>query len=135
MRGYQLVSGSSGVYRAEEARLSQGVLDTGHRGYTGAGFVNLSDAAGSHAEWTLHSAAAASATLTVRYANGTAAGRPMDVTVNGARAAAVSFPPTADWDTWAATSLPVALRAGTNTVRLTATGAAGGPNLDRIELR
>lgn len=133
MRGYQLVSGGSGVYQAEEARISRGTVDADHAGYSGTGFVNLGNAAGSYAEWTVRAAAASGATLDLTYANGAAADRPMDITVNGTRiAAGHPFPPTAGWDTWATSSLPVALKAGANTVRVTSTTADGGPNLDRI---
>ncbi|WP_231978672.1 carbohydrate-binding protein [Streptomyces sp. TLI_053] len=136
MRGYQLVSGSSGVYRADEARVPQGTLDTDHAGHSGAGFVNLSNTPGSYAEWTVRAAAASTASLELRYANGTTADRPMDISVNGTRiAAARPFPPTADWDTWTTSTLPVSLKSGANTVRFTSTTADGGPNLDRITVR
>ncbi|WP_180290802.1 carbohydrate-binding protein [Streptomyces sp. TLI_171] len=135
MRGYQLVSGSSGVYQAEEARISQGVVENNHTGYSGTGFVNLANTAGSYAEWTIQSGSAAGATLDLRYANGTTVDRPMDIAVNGTRVATGrSFPPTANWDTWATTSLPITLKAGANTVRATSTTADGGPNLDRITI-
>ncbi|WP_457032715.1 carbohydrate-binding protein [Kitasatospora sp. P5_F3] len=135
MRGYQLVSGTSGVYQAEEARISQGTVDSDHLGYSGAGFVNLDNLAGSYAEWTVEAGAAAGAVLDLRYANGTTANRPMDITVNGALAAGGrAFNPTGNWDTWATSSLPVTLRAGTNTIRATSATAEGGPNLDQINL-
>ncbi|MGY0465872.1 carbohydrate-binding protein [Kitasatospora sp. cg17-2] len=136
MRGYQLVDGPSGVYRADEARVSRGTVDTDHTGHSGAGFVNLENVQGSYAEWTVRAAAASTASLELRYANGTAADRPMDVSVNGTRiAAGRAFPPTANWDTWATAALPVSLKAGVNTVRFTSTTAEGGPNLDRITVR
>ncbi|MEV0194679.1 carbohydrate-binding protein [Kitasatospora purpeofusca] len=136
MRGYQLVDGSSGVYRADEARVQQGTVDTDHTGHSGTGFVNLDNTPGSCAEWTVVAAAASTASLELRYANGSAADRPMDIAVNGTRiAAGRTFPPTANWDTWATAALPVSLKAGANTVRFTSTTAAGGPNLDRITVR
>lgn len=136
MRGYQLVAGPSGVYRADEARVPRGTVDTDHAGHSGAGFVNLENTQGSYAEWTVPAAAASTASLELRYANGTAADRPMDIAVNGTRiAAGRAFPPTANWDTWATAALPVSLKAGANTVRFTSTTADGGPNLDRITVR
>ncbi|MFB8198871.1 carbohydrate-binding protein [Kitasatospora purpeofusca] len=136
MRGYQLVAGPSGVFRADEARVSQGTVDTDHGGHSGTGFVNLENTPGSYAEWTVRAAAASTASLELRYANGTAADRPMDIAVNGTRVAAGrTFPPTANWDTWATAALPVSLKAGANTVRFTSTTADGGPNLDRITVR
>ncbi|MFJ8431079.1 carbohydrate-binding protein [Kitasatospora sp. NPDC094019] len=136
MRGYQLVAAPSGVFRADEAQVSRGTLDTDHTGHSRTGFVNLENTPGSYAEWTVPAAAASTASLDLRYANGTATARPMDISVNGTRiAAGRAFPPTANWDTWATATLPVSLKAGANTVRFTSTTADGGPNLDRITVR
>ncbi|MFJ3793390.1 carbohydrate-binding protein [Kitasatospora sp. NPDC090091] len=136
MRGYQLVSGSSGVYQAEEARIVQGTIDTNHTGFSGSGFLNLANSTGSYAEWTVPAGAASTAVLDLTYANGTGTDRPMDVTVNGARVATGRvFAPTAGWDTWSTASLPISLKAGANTVRVSSTTADGGPNLDRITVR
>ncbi|WP_329128125.1 carbohydrate-binding protein [Streptomyces sp. NBC_01465] len=135
MRGYQLASGGSGVYQAEEARISQGAVESNHLGFNGTGFVNYDNITGSYAEWTVESSAAAGAVLALRYANGTTANRPMDISVNGTVVSAGRpFNPTADWDTWATSSLAVALKSGTNTIRATAATADGGPNVDQITI-
>jgi hypothetical protein len=47
----------------------------------------------------------------------------------------VSFPPTANWDTWATAEVTAPFVAGANTVRLTASTADGGPNLDSLNIR
>ncbi|MEV4616147.1 carbohydrate-binding protein [Kitasatospora sp. NPDC049258] len=136
MRGYQLVSGSSGVYQAEEARISQGTVESEHSGHSGSGYVNLADTKGSYLEWTVESGAPAGAALDLRHANGSPTDRPMDISVNGAVVGAGRpFGPTGSWDTWATSTLPITLRAGTNTIRATTASAAGGPNLDRITVR
>jgi hypothetical protein len=133
MRGYQLVDGTSGTYQAEDARISQGVIESNHLGYTGTGFVNYDNVAGSYVEWTVDSTAATGANLALRYANGTTVNRPMSITVNGATVASnVAFNPTTNWDTWATNSLTVPLKSGTNTIRATATTSNGGPNVDKI---
>ncbi|MEV6206680.1 carbohydrate-binding protein [Kitasatospora sp. NPDC051914] len=135
MRGYQLVSGASGVFRAEEARLHRGRTDTEHPGYSGAAYAVLEEGAGGQAEWEVEAAAPASATLALRYANGGTADRPMDIAVNGTRVvAARPFRPTGGWGSWATVSVPITLRTGANTVRVTAATAAGGPHLDRIAI-
>ena len=56
----------------------------------------------------------------------------MNLTVNGALVSTPAFGPTANWDTWSTTSVTVSLTPGTNRVRLTATTAGGGPNLDKL---
>ena len=122
-------------YEAENATISQGLVESNHTGFSGTGFVNNDNVAGSYTEWTVTAAGAGSATLTIRYANGTTTNRPMDIRVNGAVVAAGrAFNGTGGWDTWATSTLSVPLAAGTNTIRVTATTANGGPNLDYIDL-
>ncbi|MFJ5032651.1 PQQ-dependent sugar dehydrogenase [Streptomyces sp. NPDC088560] len=122
-------------FQAEDALISQGTIATNHTGYTGTGFVDYTNVKGSSVEFTVSAATAGPASLTLRYANGTPTDRPMDLSVNGTVAApAVSFPATTDWNTWAAKTVNVQLKAGTNTIRATATTDNGGPNLDRLSL-
>ncbi|MFF4549368.1 glycosyl hydrolase family 8 [Streptomyces sp. NPDC001406] len=119
--------------QAEDATLSQGTVATNHTGFTGSGFVDYTNVAGSYVEFTVDAAASGQSALTFRYANGTTADRPMNISVNGTVVASgVSFPPTANWDTWATKTVNVTLNAGSNKVRATATAATGGPNLDRL---
>ncbi|MFI7293234.1 PQQ-dependent sugar dehydrogenase [Streptomyces sp. NPDC050121] len=122
-------------HQAENAVVSQGTVATNHTGYTGTGFVDYTNIKGSYVEFTVSAAAAGTSSLTLRYANGTAVDRPMDVSVGGTVVASgVSFPATADWNTWASKSLDIPLTAGTNKIRATATTDNGGPNLDRISI-
>ncbi|MFI1027011.1 PQQ-dependent sugar dehydrogenase [Streptomyces sp. NPDC020951] len=122
-------------YQAENAAISQGAVATNHAGYTGTGFVDYTNVKGSYVEFTVSAAAAGTSSLTFRYANGTAVDRPMDISVGGTVVASgVSFPATADWDTWVTKSVDVRLAAGSNKIRATATTDNGGPNLDRISV-
>jgi hypothetical protein len=127
------VSGAGPDYQAEDAMISQGVVEANHLGYTGTGFVNYDNVIGSYVQWTVTADQAGPAGLTLRYANGTTANRPMDITVNGALVAdELAFGPTADWDTWQTTTVTATLAAGANTVRASATTTGGGPNVDRL---
>ncbi|MCX4695417.1 cellulase family glycosylhydrolase [Streptomyces sp. NBC_01408] len=121
------------THEAENARASQGLTESNHAGFTGSGFVNYDNTTGSYVEWTVNAAQAGNAGLTLRYANGTTANRPMTITVNGtAVATGKAFNGTGAWTSWATTALTAALRAGTNTIRATATTAGGGPNVDHL---
>ncbi len=134
MRAYQQV-GSPTRYEAENARISQGTVATNHTGFTGTGFVDMTNVVGSYVEWTVNAAAAGTGVLGIRYANGTTTNRPMDIRVNGAVVAAGrAFNGTGSWDTWATSTLNVPLNGGTNTIRATATTSNGGPNLDHIQI-
>jgi endoglucanase len=120
-------------YQAETASISQGVVESNHAGFTGAGFVNYDNVAGSYVQWSATAAQAGAATLTLRFANGTTANRSMDITVNGTLVGDdVAFGGTGAWTTWQTVSLTVTLAAGTNTIRATAATANGGPNMDRL---
>jgi hypothetical protein len=121
-------------FEAENATLHLAVVATNHTGFTGTGFVDYNAAAGSYVQWTVTPAAAGSVTLAFRYANGSTANRPMNITVNGGTAKAVNFPGTGSWNTWATAKVTMTLKAGSNTIRATATTAAGGPNTDWLEL-
>ncbi|MFE7129786.1 carbohydrate-binding protein [Streptomyces sp. NPDC057638] len=129
-------SGGSVRYEAEGARYTAGsTVDSNHGGFSGTGFVNTPNAAGAYVEWSVASPVARTATLTFRYANGTTADRPMDVSVNGSVVAAGrSFGPTGAWTGWTDVTLTVPLTAGTNTIRTTATTGNGAPNLDHLEV-
>lgn len=122
-------------YQAENATIDQGVVESNHAGYTGAGFVNLDNVVGSSVEFSVNSATAGPASLTLRFANGTTTDRPMSITVNGTTLVeARSFPGTGAWTTWQEGTLNATLSAGANTVRFTSTTVNGGPNLDRLRV-
>ena len=121
-------------HEAENATISQGVVESNWPGFSGTGFVNYDNVAGSYLQWTVNAAQAGVAALTFRYANGSTANRPMDITAGGTLYAdELAFPPTGAWSTWQTATAMVALNAGTNTIRATATTATGGPNVDFLE--
>jgi hypothetical protein len=121
-------------YEAESA-VCQGTVDSNWPGFSGTGFCNTTNAVGASVEWTVNAVAAGSATLRFRFANGTTAGRPMDIFVNGTLVAdELAFPPTGAWATWQTVTVTADLGAGANTIRATATTANGGPNTDYLEV-
>ena len=123
------------TYQAESAKIYRGVLETVYSGFSGSAYVNTNQEAGSYVEWLVTVPQAVTATLIIRFANGSTANRPMAVRVNGAVVdSALSFMPTGAWPSWATRSLTAVLHAGTNTIRLTSTTANGGPNIDLLEL-
>ncbi|MCT9928999.1 carbohydrate-binding protein [Planotetraspora sp. A-T 1434] len=122
-------------YEAESATISQGVVESNHLNYSGTGFVNGDNIAASYTEFTVNAPSAGTATLTLRFANGTTADRPADIAVNGTVVQAGHvFPATANWDTWQDYTFTAPVTAGANKVRVTATGAGGNPNLDYLDL-
>jgi hypothetical protein len=121
-------------YEAEAATISQGRVETNHAGFSGSGFVDGVNVAGSFVQWSATVPASGSATLKFRFANGTAAGRPAAITVNGVTVQTLTFPSTGSWDTWQTVTVTATLTAGANTVRAAGTTADGPPNLDYLEV-
>ncbi|WP_051366963.1 glycosyl hydrolase family 95 catalytic domain-containing protein [Hamadaea tsunoensis] len=122
-------------HEAENATITQGVVEFNHPGFSGTGFVNGDNAVGASVQWSVTAVAAGPHTLRIRYANGTTVDRPMSISVNGTvLVAAQSFPSTGTWEGWATLTLTATLAAGSNTVRLAATTVNGGPNLDYLEI-
>ncbi|MFG6201577.1 GDSL-type esterase/lipase family protein [Nonomuraea sp. JJY05] len=121
-------------YEVESApAVCSGAIAANHSGYSGSGFCDTPNAVGSAVQFTIDSPAAA--TLSIRYANGTTADRPADISVNGAVVQpGAGFESTGTWDAWTTRSLPVQLNVGTNTVRLAATTAGGLANIDYLDV-
>jgi len=119
------------VYEAEAATLFHAVVEKTNTGYSGTGYVNYDDEAGSYVEWTVNADRAGTQKATFRFSVATAAARPMDISVNGTVVlAGTSFPSTGGGAGWQMLSVRVPLRAGVNTIRATATAASGGPHVD-----
>jgi alpha-L-fucosidase len=122
------------TFEAEDA-VCQGTIDANHAGFTGSGFCNTDNAVGASVEWTVPADTAGNVPATIRFANSTTANRPMDITVNGVLVSGgLNFGSTVDWTSWTTTTITVPLKAGSNTVRATATTANGGPNLDNLTI-
>ena len=122
-------------YEAEASpAVCTGTIDSDWVGFSGSGFCNGDNGTGGYAQFTVNASAAGTATLRVRFANGTASARAAGLVVNGATAGTVSFEGTGAWSTWATKTLTVPLRSGSNTVRLNPTASAGLPNIDYVDV-
>ena len=122
-------------YEAESSpAVCTGTIDTNWAGYSGSGFCNGTNATSGFVQFTVDAAAAGTATVAVRFANGTTTSRPADVVVNGSTAQSAPFAGTGAWSTWSSTALTVSLPAGASTIRLTPTTSTGLPNIDHLEV-
>jgi hypothetical protein len=120
------------LLEAEQAVLNGPVVASNHAGFTGSGFADYINPSGDYIEWTVNAATAGSFSLKFRYANGSTANRPLQLTVNGSTVNAnLAFNVTGDWATWLVSSATANLVQGTNKIRLTATGSSG-PNTDNL---
>ncbi|MFD6951024.1 silent information regulator protein Sir2 [Nocardiopsis sp. TSRI0078] len=137
-----LVALSAGAAQAETTRyeaesspaVCTGTIDSDWSGYSGSGFCNGTNQDGAYAQFVVNAPASGTATLTVRFANGTGTARPADVEVNGSTVTSASFEGTGAWDRWTTKALTVPLRSGGNTVRLDPTSGNGLPNIDHLDV-
>nr|WP_042191855.1 PQQ-dependent sugar dehydrogenase [Kibdelosporangium sp. MJ126-NF4]CEL20327.1 FIG01133694: hypothetical protein [Kibdelosporangium sp. MJ126-NF4]CTQ97552.1 FIG01133694: hypothetical protein [Kibdelosporangium sp. MJ126-NF4] len=121
-------------HEAEDATIAQGVVESNHAGFSGRGFVNYDNVAGSSVEWTVNGPGAVD--LVLRYANGTTVNRPMDIAVNGTVVSAgLAFEGTGAWTTWQTATVKATLTAGPNKIKAAATTANGGPNTDKLTVQ
>ncbi|MGW7530907.1 TIM-barrel domain-containing protein [Amycolatopsis sp. NPDC054798] len=121
---------------AEQLRLNGPGAATDHRGYTGdgfaAGFINPGDSL------AFRVTAPGDQQLDLRYANGTGGDgqhttRTLSVLVDGTNARTVTLPTTADWDTWALATVPIALPAGQHQITVKRdTADSGNVNIDSL---
>ncbi|MEU6880796.1 CBM35 domain-containing protein [Streptomyces sp. NPDC046712] len=126
---------ASTLYEAETSpAVCTGTIDSDWSGFSGSGFCNGTNATGAHAQFTVNAPAAGTATLAVRFANGTTTARPAGLVVNGSTVQTPSFEATGAWSTWTTKTLTVTLNAGSNTIRLTPTTSAGLPNIDSLNV-
>jgi hypothetical protein len=123
------------TYEAEQALVTGAVVSKGHAGYRGSGFVDYVNAGGDAVEFTVQAPSAGWYDLSFRYANGGASDRAMALSVDGQSVSGgVTFARTGSWTQWRSAVSTVQLHAGSNTVRLTASGQSG-PNLDSLTVR
>jgi lysophospholipase L1-like esterase len=130
-----VAAAASTRYEAEAAPATcAGTIDSNHTGFSGTGFCNADNAIGAAAQFTVNASAAGTATLGIRFANGTTTVRPADVVVNGSRVAGVSFEGTGAWTTWVTKTLTLSVNSGSNTIRFSPTAADGLANIDYLEV-
>ncbi|MFD2796517.1 carbohydrate-binding protein [Promicromonospora vindobonensis] len=122
-------------YEAEDTvAVCDGVIESNHVGHSGSGFCNTDNAVGATVEFRVDAAAAGAMTLVFGYANGGTDSRPGEVLVNGGSVRTAQFGATGAWTSWATQTVTAQLDPGANTVRLQATGAAGLPNVDYLDV-
>lgn len=122
-------------YEAETApAVCTGAIETEWAGYSGSGFCNATNATGAYAQFTVTAPAAGTATVAVRFANGTTTARTASIIVNGTTVSTASFEGTSTWTGWTTKTLTVPVNSGSNTIRLNPTTAAGLPNVDHLDV-
>ncbi len=133
--------GTGGVTYGTEALIEEeqlgfcsvdGVVEATNLGFSGTGYANTDNAAGTAIEWAVRIGESGPYTLDFTYANA-GADRSANVLVDEATVGTgLSFPATADWTTWSTVSTSVTLDAGYHHLALAATSAEGLANIDHV---
>ena len=126
---------ASSTYQGEANTAMSGVIiTTNQTGYTGTGFADYGGN-GTWIEWNnVWAQVTGAGTMVITYANGAAANRQCDVTINGTSVGNVAFTSSTGWNRWATATITGNFKAGYNTVRITANTTNGGPNIDKMDV-
>ncbi|NUT20704.1 MAG: carbohydrate-binding protein [Hamadaea sp.] len=122
---------SGQAYEVESAFFSGGVTTaTSVSGYTGTGYVTGFTAVGARVIRTVNLPSAATAAVTLRYANSTGSAKTLSAYVNGVKAGQISL---AAGSGWLTASQNLGLRAGLNLIGYQYdSGDSGGVQLDNV---
>ncbi len=123
------------VYYACDGEIYQGVTETVNGGFLGQSYVNYDNVTGSALTMTVNAPEEGNYLVTVRFANGTEAARPLSLFVNGSDSYYfMNFGGTGAWTEWKENQIVVSLKAGENKIKMVATTANGGPNVDLLKV-
>lgn len=111
-----------------------GIIESEHAGYTGAGYANTDNANGNGIDYRVNILAPGTYLFTFRYAG--TSDRPADLIVDGVtEVSGIEFDSTGDWTVWETTaSVAVTLAAGIKNIRLEAITAEGLANIDDMQI-
>lgn len=111
-----------------------GIVETEHKGFTGAGYINTTNNINMSAVWSVTAKADQEYAVKVRFADGGSANRPGDYLVNGTKVGTLDVSPTGSWATYKDSAVTkLHLHKGKNTITLKATTDNGLPNIDYIQ--
>ncbi len=126
---------TSTVYDGCSASIVTGSCDTENSGYTGSGYANTDNSTGTYVEWTnVVVSATKNYNCIIRFANGGANSRPVNVSVNDSVQTSLSFESTGNWTTWSTKSCSLYFNSDTNKVKLVGTNSESCPNIDKLEV-
>lgn len=118
---------------ASQARTSADAeVRTAQPDHTGSGFLDIEPDTGGWVEWPLNVKTAGMYDIEVRFANGDANQRVVDLTVGGSTES-FAFPPTGDWHLWQTKTVRRELPGGGTSLRIESTGDDAA-HIDRIRL-
>lgn len=126
---------SGATYPAVMANYNSGFHENTNVGSEYPEYLNLENSTLSGVTFALNAPAEGNYILTLKYANGGNADRPMLVSLNStADVWMLSFLTTGGWTAWVEQTIVLPLKAGVNYVTLHSTTSDGGPNYDYLRM-
>jgi beta-galactosidase len=127
-----------GGEQAEDAEFSGGSKATEGKNYNGSGYLDLGKNKGSYVEWYQENdGAEAKLNLTIRYSGASKDRKPLTIRLNvneDMMEKEIELPPCNNWGKqWRSVTIPITLKRGANTIRLT-TVDNRGLFIDEIEI-
>jgi glucose/arabinose dehydrogenase len=121
------------TYEAEDAVVVGAEIKNYRPGASGE-YVDYANNTGDYIEWTVDMDEAGDYNLAFQYAQASSATRSMQLSINGVvQANSVDFASTGSWESWDAATQTLNLEAGSNVIRLEASGDSG-PNIDYLRI-
>jgi hypothetical protein len=109
--------------------------EAAHSGFTGEGYVDTYNKVGSYIEIKVDIKDAGEYNLGIRYVHGKPDVRPAEIKINEEIVkGSLPFSSTGVWTAWKTLTIPVKLKKGQNSIRLTAIGNQGLVNTDHFSL-
>lgn len=127
---------SYNVFEIEDGTYQSGIADfeDENAGFSGRGYVNTANERGTWVEITVYAQNSGTYNCDLFYAS--ISDRPLSISVNGTeQITSLPMPNTGDWTAWTNVPFLLEFTEGENTIRFTATGSEGAPNLDKIHLQ
>ncbi|MCR5029660.1 MAG: glycosyl hydrolase 53 family protein [Fibrobacter sp.] len=131
---FQFVSADSLNYEVENAIFHQTAFEDKHTGFSGKGYANLDNVAGSALTLSVCLPDSGEQKMKISFANGSDANRPVSIAVNGnVQVPSMDFGSTGTWENWETQEVSLQMPAGVNTITITSLTETGGPNIDKVE--
>jgi hypothetical protein len=111
---------------------ADGIDENTNAGFESESYLNMNNVLGSSAEYVICASQDADTKISIRYANGGTADRPMSLTIDGNDSDTFLFQSGKSWTLWQFETRSIHLNQGTHYLKMISTGTEGGPNIDWI---
>lgn len=129
------ITPQTSIVECEDASSFNAEFFSIYRGFTGSGYMDVTDYLVGFISLDLYSETAGKKSVLIRYANASADTRACEIVVNGETVVPfVAFPITESWIDWQEVYVETYLKQGLNTFKIKAVTTSGAPNFDHLKI-